>query len=241
MSDPAASQTAISLTDVRFAWTAGTDILDIPTLSVDPGEKVFLQGPSGSGKSTLLSLIAGVAKPQRGTVTVLGQDMAALSPAGRDSFRAEQMGVIFQLFNLLPYMSLIDNVLLPCRFSPARAARATQKGQSLKAAATDLLDRLGLGDVATAKRGVASLSVGQQQRVAAARALIGAPRLVIADEPTSALDTGSRKAFIDTLLEEVSRTGAALLFVSHDDSLAPYFDRQLSLPDINNAAGAPTL
>lgn len=229
------SDTALHLKGVRFGYTSKELTLDIPELTLARGQRAFLQGPSGSGKSTLLSLIAGVMPPQQGQVTVLGEDLGAMTNEGRDAFRADRLGVIFQLFNLLPYMSMVDNVLLPCRFSRTRAARAQAGGKSLRAAAIEMLERLGLGELIGARRGVSALSVGQQQRVAAARALIGAPELIIADEPTSALDTDNRQAFIDTLLSEVARTEATLLFVSHDTELGTAFDTQLSLPELNKA------
>lgn len=226
------SGAVIDIADVRFAWPGGPDILDIPSFQTEPGERVFLRGPSGSGKSTLLGLISGVLAPQSGTVRVFGEDMAALSAARRDRLRADNIGVIFQMFNLVPYLSVTGNVLLPLRFSPARRKAA---GQDAEGEARRLLARLGLTDEALLSRRVSDLSVGQQQRVAAARALIGAPKLIIADEPTSALDADARDRFIQLLSEEASQSGASLLFVSHDASLAPLFSRAVDLAAINRA------
>ncbi|WOI52624.1 ABC transporter ATP-binding protein [Parvularcula sp. LCG005] len=226
---------ALDLTNVRFSWKRSSPVIDIESLTIAAGERIFLQGASGSGKSTLLSLIAGITPPQSGQVSVLGQDMSSLSAPLRDAFRAAHLGIIFQQFNLLPYLSLIDNVLLPCRFSAKRGQALGSSQGSWPDAARDLLDRLGLAEVARSGRAVSKLSVGQQQRVAAARALIGSPQFIIADEPTSALDASARGVFIDTLMKEVDRTGAALLFVSHDQSLGARFDRQISLHDINRA------
>jgi putative ABC transport system ATP-binding protein len=226
------SQPVIDIRDIAFAWKQGPQVLDIPAFRVDAGERVFLRGPSGSGKSTLLGLIAGVLAPQSGTIHVLGEDMSALSPSRRDRLRADHVGVIFQMFNLVPYLSVTGNVLLPLRFSPARRKAA---GNDAEGEARRLLARLGLEDEQLLKRRVSDLSVGQQQRVAAARALIGAPKLIIADEPTSALDADARDRFIALLSEEVTRTGASLLFVSHDGSLAPLFTRAVDLAAINRA------
>lgn len=226
------SQPVIDIRDIVFAWKRGPQVLDIPALRVDAGERVFLRGPSGSGKSTLLGLIAGVLAPQSGTLHVLGEDMSTLSPPRRDRLRADHIGVIFQMFNLVPYLSVTGNVLLPLSFSPARRKAA---GNDAQGEARRLLARLGLEDELLLKRRVSDLSVGQQQRVAAARALIGAPRLIIADEPTSALDADARDRFITLLSEEVTRTGASLLFVSHDASLAPLFTRSVDLAAINQA------
>lgn len=226
------SQSVIEIENIAFAWKQGPQVLDIPAFRVEAGERVFLRGPSGSGKSTLLGLIAGVLAPQTGVVRVLGEDMAALSPARRDRLRADHVGVIFQMFNLVPYLSVTGNVLLPLRFSPARRQAA---GRDPESEARRLLARLGLTDEALLKRRVSDLSVGQQQRVAAARALIGAPSLIIADEPTSALDADARDRFIALLSEEVAQSGASLLFVSHDASLAPLFTRAVDLAAINRA------
>jgi len=220
----------IEIEGLTFSWKRGPQVLDIPAFGVEAGERVFLRGPSGSGKSTLLGLIAGVLAPQAGRIRVLGEDMSALSPSRRDRLRADHVGVIFQMFNLVPYLSVTGNVLLPLRFSPARRKAA---GKDAASEARRLLARLGLEDEQLLQRRVSDLSVGQQQRVAAARALIGAPKLIIADEPTSALDADARDRFITLLSEEVTRTGASLLFVSHDARLAPFFTRALDLAAIN--------
>lgn len=230
MADP-----VIDIEGLRFAWKSGPQVLDIDAFRVEAGERVFLRGPSGSGKSTLLGLIAGVLQPQAGRINVLGEDMGKLPAARRDRLRADRMGVIFQMFNLVPYLSVTGNVLLPLRFSPARRKAA---GNDPQVEARRLLARLGLQDESLLERRVSDLSVGQQQRVAAARALIGSPSLVIADEPTSALDADARDRFITLLSEEVERSGASLLFVSHDASLAGLFTRAVDLTAMNKA-GAP--
>lgn len=224
---------AIQIGQLEFGWKPGQTLLDIDRFELAAGESVFLVGPSGSGKSSLLAVIAGIAPASAGEIAILGQDMTALSPARRDAFRADNLGVIFQLFNLVPYLSPLDNVMLPCRFSKARRDRATRNG-SLRSEAERLLNSLGL-DAATISRASTELSVGQQQRVAAARALIGAPGLIIADEPTSALDSSSRDNFIELLQGECEAANSALLFVSHDESLGRFFDRHVDLADINRA------
>ena len=224
--------TVIELSQVRFSWVAGPPVLDIETLAVARGERVFVRGPSGSGKSTLLSLFAGVVTAQAGTVRVLGKDLGVLRSAERDRFRADHIGFIFQMFNLIPYLSVVENVCLPCGFSHRRAERA---GASMTAEAVRLLEHLDMGGSDVIGRQVGELSVGQQQRVAAARALIGKPELVIADEPTSSLDADRRTAFIDLLFRECAREDATLIFVSHDAGLAPLFDRSIELREINRA------
>ena len=215
---------AIAIDGLEYRWPAGSFCLKLPSLAVNPENSLFLQGPSGSGKSTLLNLIGGVLTPQSGRIDLLGQPFSALPAAQRDAFRADHIGFIFQQFNLIPYLSVIDNVLLPCRFSARRAAQA---GYAV-VAATMLLDRL---DIAPElhTRPAHALSVGQQQRVAAARALIGKPEILIADEPTSALDAPRQAAFVDLLLAEARANRSALIFVSHDLRLATHFDGVLEL------------
>jgi putative ABC transport system ATP-binding protein len=226
---------AVVLSGVRYGWQPALPVVAIDELRIGHSERVFISGPSGTGKSTLLGLVGGVLVPQAGTVTILGTDLGALSTSGRDAFRAEHVGFIFQMFNLLPYLSVIDNVALPCRFSAVRWRRAVAGSGGVPAEAARLLGRLGLDDPGLLRRPVTQLSIGQQQRVAAARALIGRPRLVIADEPTSSLDADARASFIDLLLAECRDAGSAVLFVSHDLSLAPHFDRRIALADVNRA------
>lgn len=226
----------ITLHGIRYAWPgAARDVLAIDSLEIGAGETVFLHGPSGCGKSTLLSLLAGVLLPREGMVTLAGQDWRALGAAARDRHRADHVGYLFQQFNLLPWLPVIDNVLLGCRFSPSRSARAAQRSGSPLAQARSLLQRIGLPQDAW-MRPARELSVGQQQRVAAARALIGAPEVVIADEPTSALDAALRDGFMDVLLGECRASGSTLVFVSHDERLAGRFDRALALPSLDAAA-----
>jgi putative ABC transport system ATP-binding protein len=222
----------LEIEGLRFGWGSAADCVAIDSLHIAAGRTVFLHGPSGCGKSTLLGLMAGVLQARQGRVSLLGQDWAALPPGRRDARRADHVGVIFQQFNLRPYLSVLDNVLLPARFSAARAARC-EGGAPAQARA--LLARVGLDEPMLARRADA-LSVGQQQRVAAARALIGQPGLVIADEPTSALDAPLREAFMALLLAECRAAGSTLVFVSHDERLAERFDERLSLPQLNRAA-----
>lgn len=228
---------SVLLADVTYRWRPDLPpVLDIPAFSVAPGERVFISGPSGSGKTTLLNLIGGVSLPNTGEVTVLDLRLKDLSPAKRDAFRADHIGVIFQLFNLVPYLSLVENVLLPCRFSKRRHARATEEGGDPESEARRLLVHMGIPESDLDSRRVTDLSVGQQQRVAAARALIGAPELLIADEPTSALDESSRQSFLDILFETAARNRQTLIFVSHDQRMEALFDRHVVLSDVNRAA-----
>jgi len=224
---------AIRISDLVFRWPRrGSACLDIPHFVVAAGERVFLHGPSGSGKSTLLGLLGGVATPEAGHIELLGRDLTQMGSHARDQFRADHIGFLFQQFNLLPWLSALDNVLLPCTFSPRRKERA---GNYPRTAAENLLAELDL-DPDLWRKPAAELSVGQQQRVAAARALIGRPEILIADEPTSALDAERQQIFIDLLLRETAAVGAALVFVSHDKRLAAHFDRAVALHEINSAA-----
>jgi putative ABC transport system ATP-binding protein len=225
----------IEIRNATYRWRgADVDCLDIQSLDLAAGASLFLHGPSGSGKSTLLGLLAGVLAPSTGEVKVLGTALKGLTAAQRDAFRADHVGYIFQQFNLLPYLSVEDNVLLACRFSAYRARRADQAKRSPLGHARHLLKGIGLDDELWHRK-ASELSVGQQQRVAAARALIGSPELVIADEPTSALDAALRDGFMRLLLAECERAGSALVFVSHDERLAEHFDQRASLPAINRA------
>lgn len=224
----------LALRDVRYQWPGRAGFaLDIPEFRLKQCESVLLLGESGSGKSTLLSLICGTITANAGAVQVAGVDLAALSAAKRDQFRAEHIGLIFQQFNLLPYASLRDNILLPLQFAPRRRARVTDPVGTARALCRDL----GLPDeVFSAQAG--TLSVGQQQRVAAARALIGAPPLIIADEPTSALDAATQATFLKLLFTQTQSTGSTLLMVSHDARLGAHFDRVVQMDEITRTVQA---
>lgn len=228
---------AVDLAGIVYRWRRGNPVvLDIPEFAVPVGEKLFVAGPSGSGKTTLLNLLGGVALPEQGEITVLGERLDAKSASRRDRFRADRIGFVFQQFNLVPYLSVIDNVLLPCRFSARRLANAENRASNAAKEARRLLTAMDLPVEDLIRRPVTELSVGQQQRVAAARALIGKPDLIIADEPTSSLDEEARRAFLDLLFAEVEAAGQTLVFVSHDGRLAETFDRTVALAEINRAA-----
>ncbi len=222
------TETTLKITDVTFRWPGRAGFsLGVSDFAVRTGETVLLLGASGSGKSTLLSLICGTIIPDFGRIEIGGSDIAAMSGRARDRLRAEQIGVIFQQFNLLPFGTVLDNILLPLRFAPARRKRAGQAA----AQAAQLCAKLGLpADVTGAK--AADLSVGQQQRVAVARALIGQPAVIIADEPTSALDATSQAAFLDLLFAQTATHNTSLLMVSHDPRLGDRFDCVIQMDDI---------
>ncbi len=223
---------AICLRNVVFGYRARTPVLQIDRLVLTAGKRFFVYGPSGCGKTTLLGLITGVLQPQQGQCVVLGKELTAMSMSARDQHRGSQMGYIFQSFNLIPYLTVRQNVALPCQ------AHARRRKHIIAATVEEeverLVGRLELG--AFLDRNVKQLSTGQQQRVAIARAVIGRPRLVIADEPTSSLDNDRRQAFLELLFEECDEAQATLVFVSHDRSLMERFDERIALNEVNQVS-----
>ena len=214
---------SLSIKDLIFTWSKNNDFtLRIPNWQIDSGEKVFLYGRSGEGKSTLLNLISGIQNSYSGSIQVLGQDMAKLKQRQKDAFRANNIGIIFQQFNLLPYLSAQQNILLAQRF---KSKIQTPEPEEL----ASICERLELSSNLLQQKAL-ELSVGQQQRVAVARALYGSPSLIIADEPTSALDTQTREQFIQLLLD--CAQSSTVIFVSHDMSLASHFDTQVALSEL---------
>lgn len=226
----------VAIEQMRFERAADDGFaLDLPDLQLGAGERVFLHGPSGSGKSTLLNLIAGVLTGYQGSLRVFGAELSSLSARERDAMRGDRIGFIFQQFNLLPYLSVLENVLMPCRVSGVRRD-AVLAQESLEACGKRLLSELGL-DATLFDRSASALSVGQQQRVAAARALIGRPGLIIADEPTSALDRDNCDSFLELLLSQCAQHDTSVLFVSHDRELSKHFDRSVSLTGDGTCSG----
>ena len=221
----------LHLSDVRYRWPGRTSFgLHVPDFTLARSETVLLLGESGSGKSTLLSLICGTIIAASGNISVAGDEIAALAAGERDRFRAEQIGLIFQQFNLLPFANVRDNILLPLQFAPERRKRV----QDIDTEAIRLCRGLGLPEgIMTARAG--TLSVGQQQRVAAARALIGTPPFIIADEPTSSLDAATQATFLELLFTQSRAHGTTLLMVSHDARLSDQFDRVVHMADITQS------
>jgi len=227
----------LSIRDLRFSWPGQPTLLSIDQVDVGAGEVVMIHGPSGSGKTTLLSLMAGVITPQAGRIQVLGKTLTSLSAPARDRFRGEHIGFVFQQFNLLPYLSVLQNVVLPAQLFSRRAERATQRSLSTTEEAQRLLSELGL-ESGVWRQPAHTLSVGQQQRVAVARALMGSPELIIADEPTSALDEDRQRDFMRILMQQVRATNAACVMVSHQRSLGQWVDRMVEMASINPSVRA---
>ena len=222
------NETIIKIDSLRFHWSKKSSFkIYISGFTVKRGEKILLLGESGSGKTTLLSLIAGFLDPLSGEININGKSINSLTSSKKDKFRADNFGIIFQQFNLLPYANIIDNIILPLYFSKRRSTHIKNR----RDVAMTLCRRLKLpDDIAETK--ASSLSVGQQQRVAVARALIGNPPIIIADEPTSSLDTETQEKFLDLMFEQIDQNKSTLLMVSHDKSLSRRFDRIINIKDI---------
>lgn len=221
----------IKIKALEFHYAHGEFQLAIPQLSVASGEKVAVIGPSGSGKTTLLNLIAGINRPQKGTVTVADQRVSAYSDAKRRDFRITNIGFVFQDFELLDYLNVLDNILHPYRIT-----RALKLTQPIEQRAIELANGLGIAD--KLKRYTGELSQGEKQRAAICRALLPQPQLILADEATGNLDPRNKGKILDLLFENVDSHNATLLAVTHDHELLPRFDRVIDFLDFRSEAAA---
>lgn len=223
---------AIEIKELEFSYAKSgrPKVLQIDTWKVAKGQSVFLSGPSGTGKSTLLNLIGGtlpIHSPNRGEIRLLEQPFSSLSPSKRDKFRAKHIGMVFQQFNLIPYLSVEKNIEAAAYFGKTLSP-------DTKTIAKEYLQRMDLADTILSQRSD-TLSVGQQQRVAVARALINKPEILIVDEPTSALDESAKMGFMNLLMQCVKELNVSLVFVSHDSRLASHFEYSLQLGQLNRA------
>lgn len=228
------SQLLVDAHELKFRWPKQqNNTLAIEQLLIEQHQHTFLQGNSGSGKTTFLNLLCGINLCSAGKLIVLGEELSNLSSQQRDQFRGNHLGVIFQQFNLLPFLSVKENIQLPCRFSKLRRAKIDDTTHEVLRllAALDLPESL-------LDKNVTELSAGQQQRVAACRAMIGSPELIIADEPTSALDVQNRDNFLELLFQEAENHGSTIIFVSHDPAIAKHFPKHINLTDINQGGKA---
>lgn len=225
---PSNDSILVSAKNLEYAYPGHDPVLQIKELTLKAGEHVFLHGPSGTGKTTLLGLLSGVLIAGSGVLEILGKELCSLSPAERDHFRGHNIGYIFQVFNLIPYLTVAENILLPLRFRSNDVAKEASGKLSHLAEQLNILQLL--------QKKASDISVGQAQRVAAARSLIAAPPIVLADEPTSSLDSDNREDFIKTLFNTTKETGSTVIFVSHDHSLSSLFPKNLELADINEAS-----
>ena len=217
---------AIEVSNLQFSYTKESPpVIDIKAWQVQQGEHVFLSGPSGSGKSTLLNLLCGTLTPTQGDITLLSQPFSSLSNRQRDKFRASNIGVVFQQFNLIPYLSVAQNINASVYFASSKISKTAGNDKLLH-----LLDKLQLSSQILHAKADA-LSIGQQQRVAIARALINDPQLLIVDEPTSALDSDARDSFMSLLKDVAGKS--TMIFVSHDKAMESYFDRHCSISELS--------
>ena len=218
----------VKIESLRFQWSKNNNFkIFVPKLEVGRGKKVLFLGESGSGKTTLLSLICGFLEPFSGSISINDKIISNLTSINKDTYRSDNIGIIFQQFNLLPYANVVDNIILPLYFSKQRSKKVENKIN----AAMNLCDQLRLPESILNQK-ASNLSVGQQQRVAVARALIGSPSIIVADEPTSSLDTESQELFLDLMFDQISKNSSTLLMVSHDKSLTNYFDQVIDINEI---------
>ena len=218
----------VKIETLRFQWSKNNNFkIFVPKLEVGRGKKVLFLGESGSGKTTLLSLICGFLEPLSGSISINDKIISNLTSTNKDAYRSDNIGIIFQQFNLLPYANVIDNIILPLYFSKQRSKKVENKTN----AAMTLCDQLRLPESILNQK-ASNLSVGQQQRVAVARALIGSPSIIVADEPTSSLDTEAQELFLDLMFDQISKNSSTLLMVSHDKSLTNYFDQVIDINEI---------
>ena len=218
----------VKIESLRFQWSKNNNFkIFVPKLEVGRGKKVIFLGESGSGKTTLLSLICGFLEPLSGSISINDKIISDLTSTNKDAYRSDNIGIIFQQFNLLPYANVIDNIILPLYFSKQRSKKVENKIN----AAMNLCDQLRLPESILNQK-ASNLSVGQQQRVAVARALIGSPSIIVADEPTSSLDTEAQELFLDLMFDQISKNSSTLLMVSHDKSLTNYFDQVIDINEI---------
>jgi len=221
----------IHLRDLNFEYGDGDFALRVPELSVERGEQIAIVGPSGSGKTTLLHLMSGIALPQRGSVEIGGTDWLALADAERRALRIQQIGLVFQEFELLEYLRVFDNILLPYRIH-----RALRLDPASRTRAADLAEQMGVGS--QLERYPTQLSQGEKQRVAVCRALVTEPDLILADEPTGNLDPANKQRVLERLIECAERRNATLVLVTHDHDLLDRFDRVIDVKSFSSS-GSP--
>ena len=215
----------IRITDLDFAYGGGDFQLRIPDLRVEHGATVAFIGPSGSGKTTLLNLVAGIVTPGHGSIETHGTDVTALSDEARRSFRITNIGLVFQEFELLDYLNVLDNILIPYRINST-----LRLDETVRRRAAALAERLGIGD--KLRRSPRRLSQGERQRVAVCRAVLPEPALLLADEPTGNLDPVNAERVLDILFDYVRKNGATLVAVTHDHQLLGRFEHVIDLKEI---------
>ncbi|AMO55952.1 hypothetical protein GZ77_07385 [Endozoicomonas montiporae] len=226
---------AIDIQDLKLAFN-GRDCIDIPSLQIHNGEVVLLFGENGSGKTTLMKLLSGLLEPDSGKVRVLGRNLTQMSRSEKDHFRADHIGYVFQSLNLMPYLTALENILLPCGFSPRKQQIVDSAELSGEYEAYQLMARLKLEDPMRLRHKTDQLSKGLQQRVAVARALIGNPSLILADEPASAMGSYSQRLVYELLIEHARENNTTLICITHNKEANPLFERHINMKDINKNA-----
>lgn len=217
----------IQVVDLEFEYPGRTFRLRVPTLDVARGKTVAVIGPSGSGKTTLLNLLAGIFLPSSGRISNAGVDVSRLRPAERREYRIKQVGLVFQEFELLEHLPVLDNILLPCRLTSSLSVNDGLRGR-----ARELAEEMGIGE--KLNRYVRQLSQGERQRVALCRALLLEPPLLLCDEPTGNLDPENKQHVLDVLFEHVQSHGTTMLAVTHDHDLLPRFDETIDFKHFRN-------
>ena len=214
----------------------GHRCIDIPSLQIKQGENLLLFGENGSGKTTLLRLLCGLIRPDSGDIEVLGRPLTTMSERDKEHFRADYMGYVFQSLNLMPYLSALENILLPCGFSKRKKRYVDQQDITPEYVAYQLMAKLKLEDPMRLRHKTDQLSKGLQQRIAVARALIGNPKLILADEPASAMGNYSQKQVYELLVNHAKEHNATLVCISHHPNANQYFDHCINMKDINISA-----
>ena len=225
------SSEMIRLTDLRFQYGDGEFALRVPELVVERGQRVAVIGPSGSGQTTLLHVIAGIGLPQTGSVEIGGANWTGMTEADRRALRVQRIGLVFQEFELLEHLKVLDNITLPYRIHPSLSLDSACRDR-----ARALAGKLGVGDKLARFPG--HLSHGEKQRVAVCRALVTEPDLILADEPTGNLDPVNKHRVLDHLIDCVSEHGSTLVLVTHDHDLLDRFDRIIDVKSLSEGAGS---
>ena len=226
---------AIDIHNLKLAFN-GRNCIDIPSLHVRRGDAVLLFGENGSGKTTLLKLLSGLLEPDSGDIQILGRDLATMNRREKDHFRADQIGYVFQSLNLMPYLTALENILLPCGFSSRKRQIVDRSEFSREYEAYQFMARLKLEDPMRLRHKTDHLSKGLQQRIAVARALIGNPDLILADEPASAMGSYSQRLVYELLIDHARETNATLICITHNKEANPLFEHHLNMKEINRSA-----